>query len=399
MIKRKIIILLAVLFLSSTYSFGSTTGFTTTSTYSGIGLSVPSDRVYGWSFGTNVSLNVTDLGYFDSTFDDGLKYSHEVGVWDSNGTLLGSVTVPAGDSATLEGAFRFVTLDSPISLDAGQVYIIGASIRGSGDDKSLRKYDAENLEFSPTITFVEGRVHSRATGLDYPVLSVTNDIGIRLDANFKADIVPEFDADSASITNPYCPLKVNDLTTFSGQGDWSGQSLYMHCAGTEIVDGVNCLKVNMISTRKDEYNTLWAAQDTGGNVWIVKVYNHASNQAFYLGEDFESWFMPANPAVGAWAGITLPEDSLHFCEIVQMGESIGSWDNCLEVNCYNHGGVTEVEYYAQDIGLVAVSTAQDPNSRLEATEVFKSVSPADLNNDGDVDGDDLSVFSEDYGLQ
>jgi hypothetical protein len=80
----------------------------------------------GWDFTVNnTAISVSQLGYFDP-LGNGLFDSHPVGLWDSSGTLVAQATVPSGTAATLAHSYRFVTLDSPVTLNANQSYFIGA---------------------------------------------------------------------------------------------------------------------------------------------------------------------------------------------------------------------------------------------------------------------------------
>ena len=49
------------------------------------------DHSLGYKFSVNSDIDVTALGFFDYN-NDGLAYSHEVGIWDAAATLLASVT-------------------------------------------------------------------------------------------------------------------------------------------------------------------------------------------------------------------------------------------------------------------------------------------------------------------
>lgn len=86
----------------------------------------------GWQFNVVTSLTVTGLGWFDEG-QNGLGISHEVGIWNSSGTLLTSAVVPAGTVAVLDGQFRMVPI-TPIVLAVGTGYIVGGlNTSASGD--------------------------------------------------------------------------------------------------------------------------------------------------------------------------------------------------------------------------------------------------------------------------
>ena len=82
------------------------------------------DSTIGWQFMLSAPVSVTELGFFDANGSSGLSDSHAVGIWNSSGTLLGSVTVPSGPPATLLDGFSFESV-TPFTLGAG-TYTIGA---------------------------------------------------------------------------------------------------------------------------------------------------------------------------------------------------------------------------------------------------------------------------------
>ena len=93
------------------------------------------------------NLQVTALGIWDGANDgsgsgaDGLLVAHDVGLWSSGGTLIGSVTVPSGTAAFLDGEFRYVSLLAPVQLTTGQIYSLGAYFP-AGTPEPWRNNDA-----------------------------------------------------------------------------------------------------------------------------------------------------------------------------------------------------------------------------------------------------------------
>lgn len=85
----------------------------------------------GFSFTTSSALKVTALGYYDDG-GNGLAQSHNVGIFNTLGALVGSATVAAGTAATLDGHFRYVAV-TPFTLAAGQTYVAAATTGGSDD--------------------------------------------------------------------------------------------------------------------------------------------------------------------------------------------------------------------------------------------------------------------------
>lgn len=87
----------------------------------------------GWSFTVNADITVTALGLFDGN-QDGLTDRHDIGLWNSVGTLLASTTLGAGTAAPLTNQFRYATLLSGVDLTAGESYRIGALYLTGNDD-------------------------------------------------------------------------------------------------------------------------------------------------------------------------------------------------------------------------------------------------------------------------
>lgn len=84
----------------------------------------------GWNFTALNPIMVTDLGYFDAD-GDGLLSDHEVGIFDTTGTLLVSITVPSGMGGNLTNGYRMVSI-TPFSLTPGN-YVIGGASLASND--------------------------------------------------------------------------------------------------------------------------------------------------------------------------------------------------------------------------------------------------------------------------
>jgi len=98
----------------------------------------------GFSLGTTFTVGSTNefvlaLGVWDGangmngSIGDGLQSSIPVGIFDSSGTLLTSITIPSGTSATLFNGFRYVPI-TPLDLIAGQTYTLAAYYSSSDLD-------------------------------------------------------------------------------------------------------------------------------------------------------------------------------------------------------------------------------------------------------------------------
>ncbi len=87
----------------------------------------------GYQFTPTSNLTVVALGFYDAG-QDGLTIAHSVQLWMwtgptngfSSGLLVGSVTIPAGTSATLIGDYRYEPIPS-ITLTNGVTYGLQAS--------------------------------------------------------------------------------------------------------------------------------------------------------------------------------------------------------------------------------------------------------------------------------
>jgi len=89
-------------------------------------LAADSDSTLGWSFTVNSQIEVTSLGFFDSGLN-GLSEPHRVGIWNANEQLLAWAQIDADEDNPLVGHYRYATIE-PLTLDASQAYIIGATV-------------------------------------------------------------------------------------------------------------------------------------------------------------------------------------------------------------------------------------------------------------------------------
>jgi hypothetical protein len=143
----------------------------------GDGLTVP--QTHGYEFVANAAITLTHLAWYDtssSATPDGLNRPHEIGLWSSDGTLLATASLAAGESGVLEGRFRYVPI-SPVTLTAGNSYIIAGT---NGNDGALVSDNTEFLvnvpanrqSIDPAITIVQGRVRS-GSALSFPNQSIS----------------------------------------------------------------------------------------------------------------------------------------------------------------------------------------------------------------------------------
>lgn len=146
---------------------------------------------YDFTVGSEPLL-VTELGIWDQG-QDGLSNQHIVGLWDTSGDLLASLTIPAGTSSTLDGQFRYESLASPVFLTANSDFIIGASYVSGDADTFLVARTFENADpiFNAAVTPGGERFGAAPSTLTFPSYSggapELGDFG----PNMMFDVVPE----------------------------------------------------------------------------------------------------------------------------------------------------------------------------------------------------------------
>jgi hypothetical protein len=134
----------------------------------------------GFQFTTNKILTVTDLGFYDDLKND-LTESHDVGIYNSLGSLLVSGTVNPGD--TLDGWFRYVSV-APTTLQAGQTYFAAAT---TGSENYT--WNPNGFIVNPDINFI-GAAYQSSTTLVFPGSGPDGNNGY-FGANFKSVPIPE----------------------------------------------------------------------------------------------------------------------------------------------------------------------------------------------------------------
>jgi len=117
----------------------------------------------GFEFAPNVNMSITSLGTFVDT-GDGLASAGTVGIWDTSGDLLLSVTVPAGSAANIQGDFAYQAV-TPFALTAGTDYIIGSY--DTGDASSLDTDQLGSGTFNPNITVISDE-YSETESFSFP---------------------------------------------------------------------------------------------------------------------------------------------------------------------------------------------------------------------------------------
>jgi hypothetical protein len=144
------------------------------------------DDTVGFVFTANSALSVTALGWFGT--GGAVNGSHEIGIWNAGGTLLGSAVLSAG--AVDASNVRYIGV-TPISLASGQQYFIGGRDTGGDGDSYLTS--VSNLVTDAAITFNGSAASAGGAGFAFPGSINNISTGGRFGANFQFSVagVPE----------------------------------------------------------------------------------------------------------------------------------------------------------------------------------------------------------------
>ena len=127
------------------------------------------NKTWGYSFYATTPVTVTHLAWYD-TGGDGLSHSHKVGLWKdtsgitqanwfsgyfpNGGSLLASVTVPAGTTAELSGPWRRVPI-TPVTLGVGGYSVGGQNNSQSTDEMVYKLFGSFGVSYP---TYLDDRV-------------------------------------------------------------------------------------------------------------------------------------------------------------------------------------------------------------------------------------------------
>lgn len=156
-------------------------GFTTTG---GTLTGSPKNNTVGYAFTLANTVNVTQLGFFDSG-SDGLSGAVNVTIYSTatGNAALAAATIPAGTGTELNG-YIYVTLATPVTLPAG-TYVIGGYINGATD---YAQYNLASVTGATGISYVQPR---QGAGNVYPA-TTNSTTGSYFGPNFQiASGVPE----------------------------------------------------------------------------------------------------------------------------------------------------------------------------------------------------------------
>jgi Domain of unknown function (DUF4082) len=105
----------------------------------------------GWSFTLAAPVQVGDLAFYNDGTEVGLTDSHQIGIWDSTGTLLVSGTVLAGTASPLVDQWREVAI-TPTTLGPG-TYDIGALFLDGSDPVWFPGQSLTGFVTAPGLTY------------------------------------------------------------------------------------------------------------------------------------------------------------------------------------------------------------------------------------------------------
>lgn len=140
-------------------------------------------------------IQVTQLGYWDSGADGIVSAAGiEVGIYRvSDQQLVTSGTIPTGAEANLENGFRWITLGSAVTLDAGAQYVVAAFKGTPSDVQKLVITSEVTVHSGVTLQGAYYNFTADPLTLHYPDLVDTLWPGAEgnIGANFQFNVVPE----------------------------------------------------------------------------------------------------------------------------------------------------------------------------------------------------------------
>jgi|GEM_PF-848279 len=163
----------------------------------------------------------------------------------------------------------------------------------------------------------------------------------------------DFNENSANITNKYLPFSLGKALVFAyidkATSKPDGNYVYWHCAGYDIVDGVKCLKVNVLGRvfkTTGEYISnvqiiYWYAQSVDGSVYLLQMAQlsggNTASAVIILGKAGAMLYMGPEAAVAQAANKSITTNT-----------GLGTFNGCFETTTTNMGTIT----FAPGIGPV-----------------------------------------------
>jgi hypothetical protein len=143
----------------------------------------------GFEFTVSSPESIGALGVYDDG-GSALPADAMVGLWDTSGNLLASVTVPAS-GGFLIGDFRYANI-SAYALTPGTDYLVGAYLGSPGIASSLNTGQGGSGSYNPLITVIQDQFSNFNSAFSFPESTDSNPGGAWLGANFNlGSSVPE----------------------------------------------------------------------------------------------------------------------------------------------------------------------------------------------------------------
>ena len=169
----------------------------------------------------------------------------------------------------------------------------------------------------------------------------------------------EFGDNSWNLDHYYMNLQVVNVGSSMLSTGYGTKSLIYgsnNILGTDVVDGVKCVRFNSIRNEKAEFSSGWVAQDTTGNIYLLKHWDGENANPIVYGKNKAVMLLPKNPKIGdiifgdktvVEVGVTVP----------MLSTGLGPFTNCLKTVetdgdiVYIAPGIGDVKKeYAKEIG-------------------------------------------------
>jgi uncharacterized protein DUF4082 len=141
----------------------------------------------GFEFSVSSPQSITQLGVYDNG-GGVLPTDASVGLWNTSGTLLTSVTVPAA-GGTVIGDFRYANI-TPYALTSGTDYIIGSYLGSTGIASSLNTGQGGSGSYNPLVTVIQDQYSNFNSAFSFPGTTTPDPGGAWLGANANLSATP-----------------------------------------------------------------------------------------------------------------------------------------------------------------------------------------------------------------
>jgi sulfatase modifying factor 1 len=206
--------------------------------------------------------------------------------------------------------------------------------------------------------------------------------GIRMVLEF-GNPTDRFDSTSNAITNPWLGLKnVGESYLLAGSGSYAGATRTLSLTGTGVVKGIQCLilrdQISGNGSIEDSIDDAWIAQDTDGNLRILKVAGTSGDWEM-KNIAYAAIVMPKNPFVGEHFSDHPQSSDPGFSDVLDLNDTVsqlstgaGPYTGCMKIKWTNLiGDDTDYLWYSPDAGLV--KDQWDDNGTINGWERLPAV--------------------------